>query len=41
MLIGIYNLVLMLHYFVKKCLLGGELHDYVKGNRKNLLWKRN
>lgn len=26
---------------IAECLLGGELHDYVKGNRKNLLWKRN
>ena len=29
------------NYWIAECLLGGELHDYVKGNRKNLLWKRN
>ena len=28
MLIGIYNLVLMLHYFVKKCLFGKDLKIY-------------
>lgn len=29
MLIGIYNLVLMLHYFVKKCLFGKDLKSYL------------
>ena len=29
MLIGIYILVLMLHYFVKKCLFGKDLKIYL------------